>query len=94
MKPIINWNEVKPSEGGTQRPQAGGYVCVITKAEDVPEKQYLLVEFDISEGDFAGYCSATYGKFGNLIAIASEHTRHLLTTASALTIESNALVFG
>ena len=36
----------------------------------------------------------TYGEFGNLVTIACEHTRHLLTTASALAIESYAFIFG
>lgn len=64
MRPISDFENVKASDEGGQRPEAGGYVVQITKATDVPEKEYLLVEFDIAEGEHAGYCSATYGKFG------------------------------
>lgn len=35
--------------------KAGGYVCKITSVEDVPEKEYLYIEFDIAEGDFKDY---------------------------------------
>lgn len=48
----INWNEVK--EAGTFLP-AGGYVCGITSVEDVPDKEYLMFEFDIAEGEFINY---------------------------------------
>lgn len=40
---------------GSERLPAGGYVCKYTKVEDVPEKQYLYIEFDIARGDYAGY---------------------------------------
>lgn len=33
----------------------GGYVCGIVRAEDVPEKEYLRIEFDIAEGPFKNY---------------------------------------
>lgn len=33
----------------------GGYVVMITKATDVPEKEYLKIEYDIIEGKFANY---------------------------------------
>ena len=48
----------------------GGYVCRITKAEDVPldpatgKGSYLRLEFDIAEGDFAGYFGAQFQRFG------------------------------
>ena len=91
MKPIINWNDVKPSDGSTQRPQAGGYVCVITKAEDVPEKQYLLVEFDIAEGDFAGYCSETAGRFGNWPALGKTYRSYKENAAGMFKAFVNAV---
>lgn len=34
---------------------ANGYVCRITSVEDVPDKEYLMIEFDIAEGAFKGY---------------------------------------
>lgn len=33
----------------------GGYVCGIVRAEDVPEKEYLRIEFDVAEGPFKNY---------------------------------------
>lgn len=33
----------------------GGYVCGIIRAEDVPEKEYLRIEFDIADGPFKNY---------------------------------------
>lgn len=34
---------------------AGGYICKYTNVEDLPDKQYLNMEFDIAEGDFKDY---------------------------------------
>ena len=50
----INLSDVKEAGQGQQLP-AGGYVCKITNVEDVPEKEYLYVEFDIAEGEHKGY---------------------------------------
>lgn len=36
-------------------PKAGGYICGIAKAEDVPEKEYLKVYYDIMEGEFKSH---------------------------------------
>lgn len=33
----------------------GGYVCGIVRAEDVPEKEYLRIEFDVADGPFKNY---------------------------------------
>lgn len=38
-----------------ERMGAGGYVCGIVRAEDVPEKEYLRIEFDVAEGPFKNY---------------------------------------
>lgn len=50
----INLAEVKEAADGNRLP-AGGYVCKYARVEDVPEKEYLYMEFDIARGDFAGY---------------------------------------
>lgn len=34
---------------------AGAYVCVIKNVEDVPEKEYLKITYDIASGEYAGY---------------------------------------
>lgn len=33
----------------------GGYVCGITAVEDFPDKEYLLISFDIAEGKLKNY---------------------------------------
>lgn len=38
-----------------KRLPAGGYVARITKVTDTPEKNFLHIEFDICEGEYAGY---------------------------------------
>lgn len=50
----INWNEVVEQKD-YKRLVAGGYVCKITNVEDVPEKEYLKVEYDIIEGEYKDY---------------------------------------
>lgn len=54
MKKIPNWNEI-PEAGGNRQLPPGGYLCVITSATDVPDKEYLRLEFDIAAGEFKGY---------------------------------------
>ena len=55
MKALNGYNEVKASTGEYARLPAGGYVCKITKVEDVPTKEYLRVSFDICEGEYRGW---------------------------------------
>lgn len=53
MQPI---NMVNVQEAGTGTGlKPGGYVCKITNVEDVQDKQYLLVEYDIAEGEYKDY---------------------------------------
>lgn len=40
-----------------ERPAPGGYICEIKAVEDIPDKEYLKITYDISEGDFKGYYS-------------------------------------
>lgn len=72
MKKISGYENVQAT-GDTQRPGAGGYVVVITSVEDNPDREYLCVEFDIAEGPFAGYCSETFGRFGNWPALGKTY---------------------
>ena len=37
---------------------AGAYICVITAVEDVPNKEYLKVSYDIDAGEFKYYYSS------------------------------------
>lgn len=50
----INLEEVQEAGEG-KRLSAGGYVCKYTKVEDMADKEYLYMEFDIVEGEFVGY---------------------------------------
>ena len=55
----INWNNV-PDPVELPRLTPGGYVCRITVAKDVPEKEYLKLEYDIAEGEFKGHWNELY----------------------------------
>ena len=52
--------KVIPSNGEFQTLPAGGYVCRISSAVDVPDKEYVYVEYDIAEGEFKGYHDKGY----------------------------------
>ena len=47
-----------------ERVPVGGYICKITMAEDVAEKEYLKIEFDFAEGKFTGYYRELYTNKG------------------------------
>ena len=55
----INWNSV-PDPVELPRLAPGGYVCKITVAVDVPEKEFLKLEYDIAEGEHKGHWDALY----------------------------------
>lgn len=71
MKPIANYENVQASTGEFNRPTAGGYVCMIMSATDVPfdkntnKGDYLKIEYDILEGEFKGYYSEQFDKWGS-----------------------------
>jgi hypothetical protein len=58
--PKQNWEEIETSGGSYAAMTPGGYIAKIMSAEDVPEKQYVKVLYDIAEGDFAGHYSADF----------------------------------
>lgn len=43
--------------GEFSRPSAGAYVCKITAVEDIADKEYLKISYDIDAGEFKGYYS-------------------------------------
>ncbi len=47
-----------------RRLPAGGYVCGITRVEDVSEREYLRMEFDIAEGEYKNYYRQLQEKHG------------------------------
>lgn len=61
----FNWDSVP--EAGEKVP-AGGYVCQIINVVDEPKKEYLLVEFDIANTEYAGAGARRYeannGQYG------------------------------
>lgn len=50
----INWNEVQEATDRKTLP-VGAYVAGIVAAQDVPEKEYLNIYWDVAEGEFRGY---------------------------------------
>ena len=60
----INWKDIDEAKDYAY-PGAGGYVCRIVKVEDKPDREYLLVEMDISEGEFKGFAETVEASTGN-----------------------------
>lgn len=50
--------------GEYDKPVPGGYVCRITKATDVPDKEYLALEYDIAEGPLKDYFKGLHDAMG------------------------------
>lgn len=48
----------------SNRPGGGGYLCRIIKAEDVPDKEYLRLEYDFADGQFKGYYQYRKDQYG------------------------------
>lgn len=46
---VMNWDLIEESTGGTML-EPGGYVCRITAIQDVPEREYIWVIYDVAEG--------------------------------------------
>ena len=53
----VNWGKVDEAKS-FEKPCAGAYSIRITNAVDVPDKEYLRIEFDFAEGDFKGYSAS------------------------------------
>ena len=67
MKVVSNWSEVE-EQGNNERKllPAGGYIGKILSVEDFPEKQYLKITWDISEGEYKGNGSSCLERNGFL----------------------------
>ena len=59
----IDWSNVEEAKD-FERLQPGGYIAKITSVEDLPDKEYLRMEYDIADGDFAGYYQDLYRNRG------------------------------
>lgn len=50
----IDLNNVQEA-GEFKKPTAGAYICGIAKVEDIADKEYLKIYYDIAQGEFKGY---------------------------------------
>ncbi len=51
----VNFNDIIESTTGNYRTlPAGNYVCTITAMEDVADREYVRMEVDVAEGEYAG----------------------------------------
>lgn len=55
----IDWSNVQEATE-SHRLAPGGYVCSIVRAEDLPDKEYLRILFDIAEGPDKDYFRGMY----------------------------------
>jgi hypothetical protein len=60
-----NWKDIPESTGDFPRLTPGGYVAIIRKVTDVPDKNYLEIEYDIAEGRCKGIAVDAYERCGN-----------------------------
>lgn len=71
MKPINNYENVQATTGEFNKLPAGGYICRITLADDVPldtntgKGDYLKIEFDVASGEYKGYFEKQYERFNS-----------------------------
>lgn len=58
------YENAKESMGGPLSLPCGAYVCKIHDATDFPEKQYIVIEYDIADGEYKGYAADTAERAG------------------------------
>lgn len=59
MKRIENWDNIKENSG-FEKLSPGGYIVKLLNIQDVPEKEYLKISFDIDEGEKKGFFTEQY----------------------------------
>lgn len=59
MRAINNWENIKENNGFEKLP-VGGYIIKILNVQDVAEKEYLKVSFDIADGEHKGFFKKQY----------------------------------
>lgn len=60
-----DWADVKAiDENARKMLPVGGYVARITSVQNVAQKQYIKVDFDIAEGEFSGYYADLHKRKG------------------------------
>jgi hypothetical protein len=66
MRKIDNFENVTENQGGEfEKLPAGGYVCMIKSVVNVPEKEYLKIEFDIIDGQYRGWYTNIFKRTGD-----------------------------
>lgn len=64
MKPINNWENVKPMGNSFETLPAGAYVCEIKQAVEKPNRNnggsHLEVNFEVAEGEYKDFFSKDY----------------------------------
>lgn len=70
MKLINNFENVQASSGEYAKPKAGGYIIKILDVNDVTidpatgKGDYLKIDYDIADGEFAGYYKEQNSRWG------------------------------
>lgn len=59
-----DWTKVEPIQEGKRGLPAGGYVIRITRVDNIQANSYLLMEYDIAEGEHAGHYKDLSDRFG------------------------------
>lgn len=59
----LNLTNVEP-EKGFGGPEPGGYILKIINVEDVPNKEYLKIDYDFAEGEYKNHYLNLFDKFG------------------------------
>lgn len=59
MKAISNFDKIQEN-GGFEKLPVGGYIVKILAVDDVPEKEYLKIFFDINEGEKKGFFTKAF----------------------------------
>lgn len=57
----FDWDNIQEASGFDD-PKPGAYIAVITRVEDVEEKEYLLIEWDFAEGTYKGFNQDTFDR--------------------------------
>ena len=59
----VNWDGVSEAQE-FKRPGPGGYIIKIVSVEDVEDREYLKIEYDIADGEFKNYYKDLYKSRG------------------------------
>jgi hypothetical protein len=94
MRKIDGYDSAESNQGGDfERLPAGGYVCKIKSVENMLDKQYLKIEFDITEGPQRGWYTGIYKRtnswYGNFIRSYKDSAASFFKGFITAILESN-----